>query len=1423
MSSAAPWSPVPGVIMGSFSAGECINGRYRVLRQLGAGAMGTVFLCEDILQVRRKVALKLLRSDRVEDSEEWSKVEYEALTRLRHPNLARVHDFGRVSDSHDWFIVSEFIRGDDLLGASTTFEEQEFLDVVVQICRALEYIHAQGYVHFDIKPDNILVTRSRQIGDDETSKIVQIEDQPASTDRCLGPPRAKLIDFGLAEKISGTFDFAIKGTLHYVAPEIIDGGTPDRRADLYSFGVSLHQILTGRLPFVAPDGSSVGRSGGNWREEMRADLKGEPEYLIEIVLRLLEKDPEDRFSSAREIIHALSAGAGRHWQVETAETQLSYLHSSRLVGRRLELEHIRESAERNLGLSLRDGGKHRPADLSRPLMLISGEIGIGKSRLIDEFSHHLKLREVPLFSGNCHDSVRDAYHPFRSIVEQLALSMGLDSELFRKYEEQLRRICPRLKDPGETVVQESGDRPDRDRVRFMDRIAAFLEEASAIHPCVLVLNNLHWSDDPSIALLSRLIQRLQRDGSCGRMLVIVTIRDDEKRSAVTTEFLDGVRESSVVDELKLKRFGRTQITELIHHVLQVEEIPSTFLDRLEERTGGNPLFIVEMLKVLQEEGIIQRQGESWSIRGGGDLARVELPAGIHQVLHRRVKVISEESRSILRLISLHGRPVPLRLIETIDGLGEDLRQQIRELEARGMIGRTLEGGRPVYSITQPKLREIVNRDIPPSEGRRLHGMLADAIEQHHHEDLDPVREELSHHHQLSDHPERALEHLLAAGDAMKEMHAHSKALEHYRGALLQIEQREERIADWFAIHERIGDAATVVGELDLAQSSLEIIQETRIDPEDLTVELGLCRVRALRKLGKIGEIRGDYPGALRLVREASEVVSRLEGGDRDGEQLRVLSQLAWLQVCIGDYDRAMKISGEGLSLAGDEEKSAEHAIFFSSIGSASLCRGEVDQARDFHRRAMEIREDLGDVPAMISSLNSLSEAHLAAGEPIEALELAQQALEMADEVGDLSGRAIALHREAVVLLICGDLDAAEQKIEASLVISQDQKMRFLGVRNHLARGRIRRFRADRRGAEGDLLRALGVHARAGTGIGLVECLLELAELHIDAGEISRADEELERATAALADLSHAGFEGKARLLRARWLRKSGGDSATALELLVEAENSGRDCGDRPLRAAALLEQAELHIESRNLEESRRCYQEADELHQAFAERLPHALRDHYLTSNHIGEGPAGEGTAREIPSEEPVSDPIQRDSAKGGEVDGSDPETHSEQMLRVASLLTEAASASLPRVLIPKALACMVRSAGASQGWLLVRRGDEVRVICAADAAGTPLKGYQERLALAAVEDVWESGKSILAARVVDEPRVQAMEELYSSGVQSLAVIPLRADGAVRAVAYLADPEPATLTSSRGKTLLETHAGLLGLLLPRNNQVAARS
>ncbi|MFL2858570.1 MAG: hypothetical protein ACJ0DK_09245 [Planctomycetota bacterium] len=184
---------------------------------------------------------------------------------------------------------------------------------------------------------------------------------------------------------------------------------------------------------------------------------------------------------------------------------------------------------------------------------------------------------------------------------------------------------------------------------------------------------------------------------------------------------------------------------------------STFLDRLEERTAGNPLFIVEMLKVLQEEGIIHRDSEGWSIRGGGELSRVELPVGIHQVLHRRIRVLNGGTRSLLRLLALYGRPAPVKLLDSVEGLGESLRDDLRELDSRGMVSRSLETGRPTYSIHQPKLQEIILRDLPPAEERRLHGLLADSLAAFHEEDLSPVHEELAFHYQRSDDPGKAIE------------------------------------------------------------------------------------------------------------------------------------------------------------------------------------------------------------------------------------------------------------------------------------------------------------------------------------------------------------------------------------------------------------------------------------------------------------------------------------------------------------------------------------------------------------------------------------------------------------------------------------------------------------------------------------------
>src|SRR5262245_43534821 len=307
--------------------------------------MGSVYLCEDLVENNIKVALKILISENLEDQDIWAKGEYEALTRLRHPNLARVYNFGKIGDTRDYFIVSEFIKGIDLYTATEYVHYDELNDIVVQICRALEYIHSQGYVHFDIKPDNILVTRHKTVGLKDGSKV-QYTDDSAQSGSTFSKPNVKVIDFGLAEKITGSFSFAIKGTLNYLAPEIINGATPDKRADLYSLGVTLYQVTNRDLPFYHEPTMSNALPGQQRSTLFENHMKKHPEYLRTLIMKLLEERPEHRFQGAREVIQFLNRTSGQHFDVETKETQASYLYCARLVGRRKELSLLKSLYER---------------------------------------------------------------------------------------------------------------------------------------------------------------------------------------------------------------------------------------------------------------------------------------------------------------------------------------------------------------------------------------------------------------------------------------------------------------------------------------------------------------------------------------------------------------------------------------------------------------------------------------------------------------------------------------------------------------------------------------------------------------------------------------------------------------------------------------------------------------------------------------------------------------------------------------------------------------------------------------------------------------------------------------------------------------------------------------------------------------------
>ena len=264
-----------------------ILGRYELVRELGRGAMGVVYLGKDP-KINRQVAVKTMDLTQYNDEElpivrERFFKEAETAGRLNHPNIVTIYDVGDEQDlafiAMDYVIgqvMSDFVRKGRLLPVDMVFK------LMRQVAIALDYAHKQGVVHRDIKPSNIMYNTEEQV--------------------------IKVTDFGIARAagVSGTHTGSILGSPLYMAPEQLSGVEVDGRADLFSLGVSLYQLLTGELPFQGDTLASLAYQVTNVKHqpirEHRSDL---PILTTRLINKLLQKDPDKRFSSGKEVAAAI--------------------------------------------------------------------------------------------------------------------------------------------------------------------------------------------------------------------------------------------------------------------------------------------------------------------------------------------------------------------------------------------------------------------------------------------------------------------------------------------------------------------------------------------------------------------------------------------------------------------------------------------------------------------------------------------------------------------------------------------------------------------------------------------------------------------------------------------------------------------------------------------------------------------------------------------------------------------------------------------------------------------------------------------------------------------------------------------------------------------------------------------------------------
>ena len=284
--------------------GRDLDGRYSIIEKLGQGGMGAVYRGSQY-SVGREVAIKLVGAHLVSDPDVVKRFLREAklASKLSHPNAVQVLDFGQTDDGL-FYLVMELVNGrtlDLIIKKEKVFRADRIVRIGTQVCDALEVAHSLSIVHRDLKPANIMLLDH-------------------------GRDLVKVLDFGLAKSVSPdqtsttmTNAGALLGTPAYMPPELALGQSCDGRADLYSLGVILYLLGSGRLPFVSDSAHELIAMHG---VERAPPMTGVPQELADVIDRLLEKKPEDRFDSAKQTREALEAAIeGRFTPLPMRSTQ----------------------------------------------------------------------------------------------------------------------------------------------------------------------------------------------------------------------------------------------------------------------------------------------------------------------------------------------------------------------------------------------------------------------------------------------------------------------------------------------------------------------------------------------------------------------------------------------------------------------------------------------------------------------------------------------------------------------------------------------------------------------------------------------------------------------------------------------------------------------------------------------------------------------------------------------------------------------------------------------------------------------------------------------------------------------------------------------------------------------------------------------
>ena len=573
-----------------------------VLKETAAVAVYRVFDAAD----KRDEAIKILRHELSEPQQLLHfRTEFNTLASLQHASIIRVFDFGLLNDRFPYFTM-EYFPGKKI---SEFFDGQNWdalYDVILQIAAGLHHIHHLGIIHLDLKPSNILV--------DEHGK-------------------AKLMDFGVAVESHQVLDRQIRGTLQYMAPEVLRQDRVDSRADLYALGMTLYETVTGALPGYGKQPIDVIRM--HLDEEIRTPSSINPRVphdLEQIIMKLLEKDPRHRYPSAASLLQAVAAAAGKTAPAGELLVGRGELFAAPLIGRKTEVQ--------NLTTLISEAREGRGSGV-----ILAGPEGMGKSRIVRDATLRAQLDGARVFCGRCPVNRKTIYAPFFEIFHQLVTAVNPEADVAEEIRRMLKPVIAGAGVDASSPVHGQKYRLYNRIVQAMQDIYGFLSVGSDTGgtPLILVIEDLQWADPSTAELFAFLIGEAKHNS----LLVIGTLTIEP---GVDAAYWEQRSKEVGFPIIRVETLSESLVREHIQSLLGEQNVSDELVRWMLWESGGSPLNIRRVVDYLIAHEYLQWTPKGWTaemerIRG------LRIPGGAASILMEKVEALPPDARGLLETAS----------------------------------------------------------------------------------------------------------------------------------------------------------------------------------------------------------------------------------------------------------------------------------------------------------------------------------------------------------------------------------------------------------------------------------------------------------------------------------------------------------------------------------------------------------------------------------------------------------------------------------------------------------------------------------------------------------------------------------------------------------------------------------------------------